>query len=233
MDQKTSYISLRNNKDALCHRKSIHGRLSNELKNLPRTSFDGTDNQILGGADNHDLSKNDCRKYITDVNDPNEMRENDKAAWPSIEGVVHDGSKQIICRTQRFCTEKVLYKSFTDARYDSSKFLYEWARRNMAISDKVMVEQMACGIEFESIRLNQNTIGKTIPQNLRNVSEKSRAQIELCCLQLYTYECFLYKLVNHTLRENDLSKVNTLGTYCHVLYYCNRSEHVLQIGYRG
>ena len=45
----------------------------------------------------------------------------------------------------------------------------------------------------------------------------------MCCVQLYTRETFLYRLINRTLRENDRSKLQTLGPFCwflHNLPFC-------------
>ncbi|CAF3685351.1 unnamed protein product [Rotaria sordida] len=39
-----------------------------------------------------------------------------------------------------------------------------------------------------------------------------------CCAKIYTYECFLYKVLNTTLRKNNFSKLETLGPYCFLLY---------------
>ena len=39
----------------------------------------------------------------------------------------------------------------------------------------------------------------------------------MCCARFYTLDSFLCKLVNDTLRKQDLTKVETLGAYCWLL----------------
>lgn len=56
-----------------------------------------------------------------------------------------------------------------------------------------------------------------------------------CAARLYSAESFLYKLVNISLRNNDLSKIDTLGPFCYLLYHRLRLDRVRgdQILYRG
>ncbi|CAF1219556.1 unnamed protein product [Didymodactylos carnosus] len=42
-------------------------------------------------------------------------------------------------------------------------------------------------------------------------------EICACAVRLYSAESFLYKLVNNTLRNDDMSKVDTLGPFCCLL----------------
>lgn len=65
--------------------------------------------------------------------------------------------------------------------------------------------------------------------------DKSREELARCATRLYSAESFLYKLVNSTLRSNDMSKVDTLGPFCCLLYQHlsdnrSRNDHTL---YRG
>jgi hypothetical protein len=41
--------------------------------------------------------------------------------------------------------------------------------------------------------------------------------VKKCAAHLYSCDSFLYKLVNSTLRNNDLSKIDTLGPFCYLL----------------
>jgi hypothetical protein len=51
-------------------------------------------------------------------------------------------------------------------------------------------------------------------ENLTNEQEDDAC---VCCAHLYTLDSFLFKLVNDTLRNQDLTKVETLGAYCWLL----------------
>jgi hypothetical protein len=46
---------------------------------------------------------------------------------------------------------------------------------------------------------------------------KSKEEIWACAARLYTENSFLFRIVNETLRNHDMSKVDTLGPFCHLL----------------
>jgi hypothetical protein len=43
-------------------------------------------------------------------------------------------------------------------------------------------------------------------------------ELQACCIKLYTKDCYIYRVVNTALRDNDRTKLNTLGPYCYLLY---------------
>lgn len=56
-----------------------------------------------------------------------------------------------------------------------------------------------------------------------------------CAARLYTAESFLYRLVNTALMNNDMSKIDTLGPFCYLLYFRLRLDRKRedQTLYRG
>ena len=56
-----------------------------------------------------------------------------------------------------------------------------------------------------------------------------------CAARLYTANSFMYRLVNGALRSNDMSKIDTLGPFCYLLYHRLRLDRTRgdQILYRG
>lgn len=40
-----------------------------------------------------------------------------------------------------------------------------------------------------------------------------------CCIELYTDDSFLYRIINQTLRDNDKTKLDTLGPFSYLLKY--------------
>lgn len=63
-----------------------------------------------------------------------------------------------------------------------------------------------------------------------------RLKLMKCAVTLYSKETFLYKVFNEALRENDLSKVTTLGPLCYLINaYVSRRTILAneQILYRG
>ena len=65
---------------------------------------------------------------------------------------------------------------------------------------------------------------------------RDQKEILECAIRLYTRDSFLYKLVNSTLRNDDLTKVDTLGPFCYLLrehlFYADKSKEKLTV-YRG
>ncbi|CAF1172859.1 unnamed protein product [Didymodactylos carnosus] len=121
-------------------------------------------------------------------------------------------------REERFSYPEKAVKSFgTTYR---SKVIMEWKKRNKAIDGHwpETVEQAAQGILKEGKLLKQEFESQLIAEKLRDVKDKPY-EIFHCCARLYSAESFLYKLVNTTLRNEDMTKVDTLGAYCNVLRY--------------
>ncbi|CAF3987147.1 unnamed protein product [Rotaria sp. Silwood2] len=118
-------------------------------------------------------------------------------------------------------------KSFGDeARWMSPKFIEEWIKRNPRITLTQRVEKAAQGILEEGRLLGKIVESQWLTEQLFEVKEKSWDEIALRCLFLYTRECFLYKLLNKALREEDLSKVDTLGPFCDFLWNSLSSENL-------
>ncbi|CAF1311727.1 unnamed protein product [Didymodactylos carnosus] len=146
-------------------------------------------------------------------------------------------------REERFCfpEKPKAAKSFGDIQENGSEFIREWWKRNKAIAEnnkeewQKIVEQACKGILKEGKLLNQEFEAQLLAAQLLTVKDKSVEEIYCSCIRLYTAESFLYKLVNSTLRNEDWSKVDTLGAYCcllnrHLWKSRNKQELIL---YRG
>lgn len=116
-------------------------------------------------------------------------------------------------------------KSFEDeGQYVSPKFIQEWIKRNPRIKMPERIRKAAQGILEEGRLLGKFAESQWLANHLLEVEKKSWDQIALRCLFIYTRECFLYKLLNKALREEDLSKVDTLGPFCDLLWNSLQSE---------
>lgn len=50
--------------------------------------------------------------------------------------------------------------------------------------------------------------------------------LQACCATLYTKPCFIYRIVNTALRDNDRRKLFTIGPFCYLLYnYVGRQSN--------
>ena len=89
------------------------------------------------------------------------------------------------------------------------------------------------GILKEAKLLNQEFDAQKMVEQLMQCRHSS--QLQECVARLYSAESFLYKLVNSSLRNGVMSKANTLGPFCYLLWMHLRfgMEHALQTVYRG
>jgi hypothetical protein len=126
-------------------------------------------------------------------------------------------------------------KSFGDeSRFLSPKFIEEWVTRNPDLSILEHVDKAVQGILEEGRLVGKMKESHWLAQQLTDVKSKSWDEIALRCIHLYTRECFLYKLVNKSLREEDLSKVDTLGPFCNLLWNSLCSEALMaKYQYKG
>jgi hypothetical protein len=94
------------------------------------------------------------------------------------------------------------------------------------------------GILFEGNQIGHECEAQWIIDHFRSVAKESFENICRACIRLYTMESFLYRLVNTALRDNDLSKVDTLGPFCYLIfqfYFAQEFKDLKFIGrvYRG
>ena len=72
------------------------------------------------------------------------------------------------------------------------------------------------GILKEGQLLKQDLDAQKIVEQLKKYH--GEAETGQCVIRLYSAESFLYKLVNATLRNDDRSKIDTLGPFCWLLF---------------
>ncbi|CAF3613790.1 unnamed protein product [Rotaria sp. Silwood1] len=55
-------------------------------------------------------------------------------------------------------------------------------------------------------------------ENFNKNNRKKMKMLQDCCAKLYTKQCFLFRIVNTALRDDDRTKLETLGPYCYLVY---------------
>lgn len=82
--------------------------------------------------------------------------------------------------------------------------------------------------------LNKEFDAQRMSEMMKNC--KNEKEILNCAIHLYTRDSFLFKLVNSTLRNDDFSKVETLGPLCYLirehLFHADKSNERITL-YRG
>lgn len=118
-----------------------------------------------------------------------------------------------------------------DINYYGSKFIADWllmfADGNLKVKFDKIFPALVDGIRTEGYlhEAPEKTI-KWLIQTLEEVRHSVQKKNEFkrikhlskCCAKLYTKNCFLFRLVNITLREDDRTKLKTLGPYCYLVY---------------
>ncbi|CAF0880648.1 unnamed protein product [Didymodactylos carnosus] len=114
-----------------------------------------------------------------------------------------------------FIPEKLCNKSFNEWNWTVAEFIHKWEEENM------------------SNKIGENKDAQWLAEQLRLVKPKGEDEIYKLFILLYTYECFLYKLINKTLREDDYSKIQTLAPFCGLLHTSNCVAATKSYIYKG
>ena len=138
---------------------------------------------------------------------------------------------EIPVRSERFQTSEKPVESLNDNNH--RRFLNQSRKKFGKMSLDDLLENAANGIVKEGIQLNKQCESEWIAEQLKSIQGKSKEEIEKLVIYLYTFESFLYRLINQTLRENDLSKIDTLGSFIQILFKTDCSTTTEKVGFHG
>lgn len=100
-------------------------------------------------------------------------------------------------------------------------FLKQWMETKIGkqciFNTKVCVRKAIEGILIEGRLIGKSIEAKKIVEPLAMYHGMTAYEVSTYCVRMFTRESFLYRLVNKILRENDTSKIDTLGPYCYLL----------------
>jgi hypothetical protein len=189
-------------------------------------------------------------QYIVDFRSHIQKNKKDPGKQRQIKRVVVDREQQ--CLRERFFIQHTLSnpplsvsfppadisnsrprRSFSEGGSSFPEFVDHWRKKYLDISLPATVEQAAKGIIVEGEKLELFCEAQWLAKQLRKYKHKEQGEICKNCLSLYTRESFLYKLVNKTLREDDRTKIDTLGAFCYLLFYCPATEQLMEYHYKG
>ncbi|CAF1399235.1 unnamed protein product [Adineta ricciae] len=116
-----------------------------------------------------------------------------------------------------------------DMSYYGSSFVDDWlflfSHGKLAITFDTIFPALFNGLITEG--KNQEThILNDIEKSLRTAQQKTNGQpdedriteLEVCCARLYTKESYVYCMTNNALRDDDRTKLVTLGPFCYLLF---------------
>ncbi|CAF1209829.1 unnamed protein product [Adineta ricciae] len=137
-----------------------------------------------------------------------------------------------IKRLERFSVaEKPKVKSMKSSSVDISPFIAEWIRRNPNHKFKGnIVELLATGLAEEARLIGKIDQTKYILERIQKSKGASHDELAKLCVIIYTEDTWIYKTVNAVLREEDMTKVDTLGPFCYLVHMYLCAPHTRKKG---
>jgi hypothetical protein len=224
-----SDVSVKNNSASANERGVWFYNVENSSDSL-WIPFGDIDNEIVEDAFSKNRKKLQLDNSLIDLDRLIQIDKQDSSIERSIKRCIRQ-PHQTPLRPERFYTPQKLVKSFSDNDTNDRRFINQCHQRHRTESMNEMLEKAAEGIIKEGIILGKQVEAEWIAQKLRSVINKSKAEVEKCIIWLYTHESFLYRLINTTLRENDQSKLDTLGAFSQLLFRCDCSPTLDKVGY--
>ena len=116
-----------------------------------------------------------------------------------------------------------------DTPYHGLPFITDWllifTKGKLNVTFHSIFPALIRGLEQEGRNErapNTDQILKTLndirDENINKRESIKMENLQACCATLYTKACFIYRVVNTALRDNDRTKLYTIGPYCYLLY---------------
>ena len=133
-------------------------------------------------------------------------------------------NRQECLRKTRFFSPTPLASTPSYGKFQAwCPFLTKWlessAGKKALIDFPSAIDACINGIleEAKKHQNNDETEANRMADLLRACKSGPRRQVSTTCIHIYTRESFLYSVLNTALRENDYSKVDTLGPLCFLI----------------
>ncbi|CAF1196303.1 unnamed protein product [Adineta steineri] len=170
-------------------------------------------------------------EYVINFNYNLQFKKDDKSKQRPIKR--EESNSNDLVRQERFSYPERAVKSFSTST--RSPFCDEWTQISGSVRDDLssVINHAAQGIIKEGELLNEGFDAQVMANRLRKCT--SYQEVAECAARLYSAESFLYKVLNAAMRNNDRSKLETLGPFCWLLnwHVVQRDWEIDQIVYRG
>lgn len=192
--------------------------------------FGDIDNELIEEAFSQNKKELQLDHFLIDLKKFIQIDKEDSTKQKTIERRIVRRNEAPL-RSERFYTSEKLVQPLNENATNDSRFINECRKRYHTMPTDQLLENAAEGIIKEGIALGSQVEAEWIAEQLRSVKGKPKAERESCIIYIYTFESFLYRLVNRTLRENDHSKLDTLGAFCQILFQTDCSPTTEKVGY--
>jgi hypothetical protein len=116
-----------------------------------------------------------------------------------------------------------------DTTYYGSSFVHTWlvifTEGKMKVTFDTIFPVLVKGLIKEGEIDTENKVPeieaelkKVEKETHRESSKKRLKELQDCCAKLYTKGCYIYGVVNTALRDDDRTKLDTLGPFCYLLF---------------
>ncbi|CAF0831883.1 unnamed protein product [Adineta steineri] len=126
------------------------------------------------------------------------------------------------CRERFNFVQPLQHSIMDDTPYYGSVFITDWlimfTEGTLKIEFSQLINELISGISTEGENLDLIQEAQHLNGEIRAIKKKNMENLQQCCARLYTKPCFLFKIVNETLRDNNRKKLKTLGPFCYLLY---------------
>jgi hypothetical protein len=181
--------------------------------------------------------------HIIDFDKNLQINQRDDTKQRPIKRLNVEGNDDYLREARFFSFPQKAVKTFVEGQGMASPFLGDWLKLGFADFDgpyahrppdecgkvlQILIPLTVNGILQEGQKIGQGFEAKIIAGRLEEIKSrlvisshdsfhKTMQEMKEQCVKFYTAESFLYRLVNMTLREDDRSKVQTLGPFVYFL----------------
>ncbi|CAF1533979.1 unnamed protein product [Didymodactylos carnosus] len=180
--------------------------------------YSDIENQIIEEAFVNNESEVELDNYMINLQQKIQLNKNDKTKQRQIKRSLNNNCTIQCLRDERFSVPHQLCEPFKEY-IGYSKFFHEWNNKYVNESGGDLFESAAQGIVIEGGKVGKKVEAQWIAKQLVALKECHVKKVTEGLISLYTLETFLYKLINKTLRDEDLDKLDTLGPFCALLAY--------------
>jgi hypothetical protein len=135
-------------------------------------------------------------------------------------------------RRERFSSPLELVSSHSstgDITYYGSSFVHTWlvmfTKGKMKVTFDAILPVLVKGLIKEGQTDTKNEmpdietmLSEVEKETYGKSSEQRMNRLQDCCAKLYTKGCYIYRVVNAALRDDDRTKLYTLGPFCYLLF---------------
>ncbi|CAF3324011.1 unnamed protein product [Rotaria sp. Silwood2] len=176
----------------------------------------------------------DLKHYVEEhINNPHQQRpvRRRRCRLPS-SIVIEEETENESSRRERFSSPLglVLSRSATEnTAYYGSPFIHIWlvifTKGKMKVIFDTIFPALVKGLIEEGQSDTKNKVHEIeaalnkVEKDTREKSSKKRIkELQNCCAKLYTKACYVYRVVNAALRNDDRTKLHTIGPFCYLLF---------------